>query len=97
MQVNDALIDKLGDLAKLQFAGEERTAILGDLSRILTFVEKINELDTDGVEPLIHITEAVNRLRDDLPAAPLSLDAVLRNAPDKDTDYIRSPKPIERE
>jgi aspartyl-tRNA(Asn)/glutamyl-tRNA(Gln) amidotransferase subunit C len=92
MQVDDALIDKLCGLSMLSFDGQARTAIRQDLNKILDFVEQINKLDTDAVAPLIHMTHEVNHFRADEPQQTISHEEALRNAPKKDSDYIRVPK-----
>ncbi|MCE3008489.1 MAG: Asp-tRNA(Asn)/Glu-tRNA(Gln) amidotransferase subunit GatC [Bacteroidetes bacterium] len=92
MKIDDALINKLGDLAKLSFPDERREALKADLTRMLDFVEKIKELDTEGIAPLIHISEATNVWRADSVYQELSHEEALRNAPKKDSDYFRVPK-----
>ena len=87
MEVNEALLDHLAHLSKLSFEGSEKEAIRQDLQRMITFVDKLSELDTTGVEPLIFMSNEVNRLRND--------DA-LRNAPKKDSDYFRIPKVLDK-
>lgn len=69
----------------------------GDMDKILGFVDKINELDLEGVEPLIYLSEERNVLRADASKSILSKDEALKNAPDKDTDYFRVPKVLKRE
>jgi aspartyl-tRNA(Asn)/glutamyl-tRNA(Gln) amidotransferase subunit C len=99
MQVTDALIDKLCSLAKLDpTAGGEagRVALRGALERMLGFVEAINRLDTDGVEPLIHMNDAVNQFRTDEPQASITHQQALANAPRHDSDYIRVPKVLDK-
>lgn len=92
MQVNDALIDKLCSLSMLSFEGTEREAIKQDLKKILDFVEQINQLDTEAVAPLIHLTHEVNHFRADEPRQTITHAEALQNAPKKDSDYIRVPK-----
>ena len=65
MDINNEMIDKLADLAKLEFSKEEKEKLKGDLSKITEFIEKLNELNTDHVEPLIFMTNEVNVLRAD--------------------------------
>jgi aspartyl-tRNA(Asn)/glutamyl-tRNA(Gln) amidotransferase subunit C len=97
MEISDPLIDKLSDLCKLEFQGEQREAIRRDLNKMLDFVEKITELDTEAVEPLIHITEATNITRQDVPELNITRAEALANAPDRDSDYFRVPKFVEKE
>lgn len=93
MQVDDALIDKLERLSKLKFDTEDtRNEIKNDLSKILDFMEKLNELNTDGVEPLIYINEEVNVMRSDEVKYYITKDEALSNAPMKNKDFILVPK-----
>jgi aspartyl-tRNA(Asn)/glutamyl-tRNA(Gln) amidotransferase subunit C len=94
MQVNDELIDKLATLARLDFASDEKDEIKKDLGRILDFVEKINELDLENVEPLIFMSSDVNVLREDEVKIDITKDDALRNAPKHDSDYFKVPKVI---
>ncbi|CAG0911868.1 unnamed protein product, partial [Cyprideis torosa] len=64
----------------------------GDMNKMLNFVDKINELDLDGVEPLAYMSDEVNILRADEVKQEITHDDALKNAPDKDTDYFRVPK-----
>ncbi|HWJ90174.1 MAG TPA: Asp-tRNA(Asn)/Glu-tRNA(Gln) amidotransferase subunit GatC, partial [Flavisolibacter sp.] len=66
MLVDDALIDKLSRLAMLQFSEDERASIKADLQKMIGFVDKLKELDTAGVEPLLHMSSNVNVLREDI-------------------------------
>ncbi len=92
MEVNNELIDKLALLARLEFDATSRDAIKKDLQNILGFVEKINELQLDKVEPLIYITDEVNVLRDDAVKQTISHEEAMMNVPVKDSDYIKVPK-----
>lgn len=92
MQVDNELIDKLANLSKLEFNTNEKNEIKEDLSKILSFMEKLNELSTEGVEPLIYINEAVNVVRDDVVNYPITKKEALANAPLKNEDYIKVPK-----
>ncbi|MBS1918523.1 MAG: Asp-tRNA(Asn)/Glu-tRNA(Gln) amidotransferase subunit GatC [Bacteroidetes bacterium] len=94
MEVNDALIDNLANLARLQFDDAEKEGIKKDLQRMITFVEKLNELDTTGVEPLLHMSDEVNVLREDVPNGSVSREEALKNAPSTDGVYFKVPKVI---
>jgi aspartyl-tRNA(Asn)/glutamyl-tRNA(Gln) amidotransferase subunit C len=96
MDISNELIDKLADLAKLDFNAEEKEAVRTDLEKILGFVESLNEVDTDGVEPLIFMNDAVNILREDEVNQEITHEEALRNAPAKDSDYFRVPKFLEK-
>lgn len=96
MQVNEELVDRIATLAKLEFNGEQKREIISDLNRIISFVEKLNELDTTGVEPLVYMTDEANVLRADVAQKIISHEDALRNAPDHDSDFFRVPKVIAR-
>ena len=97
MEVNDALVDNLAKLARLQFNAEEKEIIKKDLQRMIHFVDKLNELDTEGVQPLIHMTEAVNILREDEVQGSITREEGLKNAPDTDGIFFKVPKVISKE
>ncbi|MFN7593205.1 MAG: Asp-tRNA(Asn)/Glu-tRNA(Gln) amidotransferase subunit GatC [Bacteroidota bacterium] len=96
MKVDDQLVDKISDLARLEFLGEEKEQIKKDLQQILGFVEKLNEVNLDHIEPLVYITDEVNILRDDVAEEHVSKEQALRNVPLKDSDYIKVPKVIKK-
>jgi aspartyl-tRNA(Asn)/glutamyl-tRNA(Gln) amidotransferase subunit C len=83
---------KLADIAKLELSDLEADALLGDLGKMLGFVDKVRALDLDGVEPLVYMTDRENVLREDLPTDPLSHAEALRGAPGADSDYFRVPR-----
>jgi aspartyl-tRNA(Asn)/glutamyl-tRNA(Gln) amidotransferase subunit C len=83
---------KLADIAKLELSDLEADALLGDLDKMLGFVDKVRALDLDGIEPLVYMTDRENVLREDLPTDPLSHAEALRGAPGADSDYFRVPR-----
>ncbi len=96
MEVNDQMVDKLANLARLQFNAQEKEGIKNDLQRMIKFVEKLNELDTTGVEPLLHMSEAVNVLRDDEVKGGIATVDGLKNAPLHDEQFFKVPKVIKK-
>ena len=96
MQVDDALVDKLATLAHLHFNTGEKEAIKGDLQKMIGFIDKLQELDTTGVEPLMHMSDAVNVLREDVPGAMLTTEQALHNATQHDGHYFQVPKVIKK-
>jgi aspartyl-tRNA(Asn)/glutamyl-tRNA(Gln) amidotransferase subunit C len=96
MDISNELINKLADLAKLHFEGEEKEQIKNDLNKIVSFVDKLSELNTQHVEPLIFMSDAVNVLRTDSVKQELSHHDALINAPKKDSDYFRVPKFLDK-
>ena len=96
MQVDDALIDKLSRLAMIDFDEEEREEIKKDLEKMIGFVDKLKELDTTGVEPLLHMTSNINILREDVPGDMLPREEALKNAPNHDDQFFEVPKVIKK-
>lgn len=96
MEVNDQLVDKLAHLSRLQFTDTEKTGIKNDLQRMIGFVEKLNELDLAGVEPLLHMSPEVNVLREDEIRGSVSRAEALRNAPLHDEQFFKVPKVIKK-
>jgi aspartyl-tRNA(Asn)/glutamyl-tRNA(Gln) amidotransferase subunit C len=96
MEVNDALIDKLTGLARLEFNAVEKEEIRKDLQRMILFVEKLGELDTTGVEPLLHMSSETNVLREDILQGSVSREAALASAPATDGTYFKVPKVIRK-
>lgn len=88
-------IRSLAHLARLEFNEATEQAMLTDLNKILNWVDKLRELNTDNIEPLIHMSEEVNVMRDDVAQNTVSHEAALQNAPKKDSDYFRVPKVME--
>ena len=96
MEVNDALIEKLAHLSRLKFDDAEKAAIKNDLQSMISFVEKLNELDTTGVEPLIHMSENINVLREDEVKVSITREEALKNAPLHDDRFFKVPKVIKK-
>ena len=96
MEVNDALIDNLAKLSRLSFNEEEKQVIKKDLEKMIGFVDKLKELDTSGVEPLLHMSDAVNVLRDDEVKGSVSRQEALANAPETDGNFFLVPKVIKK-
>jgi len=96
MEVNDLLIDKLAGLSHLRFDEAEKKEIMADLQEMITFVEKLKEVNTDGVEPLLHMSDNVNILRDDTVEGSVSREEGLKNAPATDGIFFKVPKVIKK-
>lgn len=94
MNVNDELVDKLANLARLHFNAEETEEIKNDLQKMIGFIDKLNELDTTGVEPLLHMSDNVNVLREDEVTGMISREDAFRNAPLHDEEFFKVPKVI---
>ena len=96
MEVNDALIDKLALLARLEIVPEERERLKSDLQKMIAFVEQLQSLDTEGEEPVLQMSSNTDVLRDDLEKHSLSREEALKNAPQTDGQYFMVPKVISK-
>ncbi|MFM2017099.1 MAG: Asp-tRNA(Asn)/Glu-tRNA(Gln) amidotransferase subunit GatC [Bacteroidota bacterium] len=96
MKVDSKTVRDIAHLARLEFDAQGEDKMITDMNRMIGFVEKLSELNTDGIEPLIYMTDEVNRLRDDEVKEPLPHKAVLMNAPKHDSDYFKVPKVVDK-
>ena len=96
MEINEALVDKLAHLARLNFDAAAKEDIRNDLQKMIQFIEKLNEVDTTGVEPLLHMSSNVNILRSDEVKGSISREAGLKNAPVHDEQFFKVPKVIKK-
>ena len=94
MEVNEQLIDELAALSRLEFSPTEKTAIAEDLRRMIRFVEKLQELDTTGVEPVLDMSDTSNSYREDIVQGQVSREAALQNAPSAESGFFTVPKVI---
>ena len=94
MKIDDALINKLAHLSRLEFSQQEKHEIRNDLQQMLSFIDKLNELDTTGVEPLLHMTANKNIFRSDEVKGEIGREQVFRNAPLHDNEFFKVPKVI---
>lgn len=92
MNITRKDIEKLAHLSRLELTEEELVAMESDMNKMLQFVDKINALNLEGIEPLAYMSDEVNVLRADDVKQDISHEDALKNAPDKDTDYFRVPK-----
>ena|SRR5687767_7070585 len=95
-KIDKETVDQIAHLARLEFNDKDKEEIIKDLNNMLAFVEKLNELNTDGVEPLIYMTDEVNHLREDEPRLEITQKEALQNAPKHDSDYFKVPKVVEK-
>lgn len=94
MEVTDKLVDNLAHLSRLAFNEHDKQEIKKDLQKMIAFVDKLNELDTSNVKPLLHMSENVNMLREDDVRGSVSREEALLNAPEKNEKYFKVPKVI---
>jgi aspartyl-tRNA(Asn)/glutamyl-tRNA(Gln) amidotransferase subunit C len=96
MKVNDKLVERLAHLSRLEFDAEAKIKMKSDFEKILDFVDQLESVDTDGIEPLVYMSSETNVLRVDKVKGEVSQQDALKNAGGKDTDYIRVPKVIKQ-
>ena len=87
-------VEYIAKLARLQFSDSEKIRLSEELNKILLYMDKLNELDTEGVEPLSHPVEIVNVMRPDETSPSLSPEEALKNAPSRQGNFFRVPKVI---
>ena len=96
MKIDRELILKLEKLARLELSEEQRVKMIDDLNEMLQMVNKLDELNLENVEPLLHMSSQYNVTREDKVGIPLDKNEALSNAPDSDGDYFRVPKLIKK-
>ena len=95
MEINRATLDKIAHLARLEFNECEAEQMMRDMTEIVTWVEKLKEVNTEGIEPLTSMSHEINAFREDQASPQLSHDRALSQAPKHDDGYFRVPKVIE--
>lgn len=95
MKITRELLDKIAHLARLEVHEQDAEKMMADMSAIITWVEKLNEVDTTGVEPLTTMSTEVNAFREDIAENKFTHEQALHNAPKKAGDYFSVPKVIE--
>ena len=93
--ISDEIIEYVGILAKLELSGEEREQAKADMGRMLDYIDKLNELDTDGVEPMSHVFSVNNVFREDTVTNGDDRDNMLKNAPEAKDGSYQVPKTVE--
>ncbi len=95
MKITKEVLDKIAHLARLELNEADAEKMMQDMSAILTWVDKLNEVDTTGVEPLTTMSTEVNAFREDIAENKFTLDQALSNAPSKEGNYFSVPKVID--
>ncbi len=96
MKVSEETVKHIAHLARLEFEGENKLAMQQDLESIISFMDVLQEVPTDNVEPLIFMNDEVNKLREDIAVNTVTQAEALKNAPKKDSDYFRIPKVLDK-
>ena len=95
-KIDTKTVDQVAHLARLEFDEQAKAEIISDMNNMLAFVDKLNELNTDNIEPLVYMTDEVNVLREDEVKVEMTQKEALMNAPKKDSDYFKVPKVVEK-
>jgi aspartyl-tRNA(Asn)/glutamyl-tRNA(Gln) amidotransferase subunit C len=96
MTIDKETVEKVAHLARLELAEDEKDKMIEDMSKILGFMAKLNEIDTSGIEPLVYMTNEINVLREDVIKQEITHKEALQNAPKHDEDYFLVAKVIEK-
>jgi len=88
-------VEHVANLARLELSDEEKTTFAGQLNAILKYAEKLNELNTDGIEPTSHVLPLANVMREDEVKPSLPIEKVLLNAPEEEDGQIKVPAVLE--
>jgi aspartyl-tRNA(Asn)/glutamyl-tRNA(Gln) amidotransferase subunit C len=96
MKVNREIVDRLAQLSRLEFSEQEKVEIERDLEKILSFMEQLNEINTDGIEPLVYVNEMENIFREDVVVQTIEKSELLKNAPLPDENFFKVPKVIQQ-
>jgi aspartyl-tRNA(Asn)/glutamyl-tRNA(Gln) amidotransferase subunit C len=96
MIIDKETVDKIAQLARLELTAGETGEMIKDMSQILDFMAKLNELDTAGVEPLVYMTDEINVFRDDEVKQVITTQEALQNAPKHNDEYFLVAKVIEK-
>ena len=94
MKITDQTVENLAKLSRLKFEGDDKENMRNDLENILEMCEKLSTVNTDGIEPLIYMTDSHTILRPDSISQEITHEEALKNAPKKDSDFFRVPKVI---
>ncbi|MFA9378106.1 MAG: Asp-tRNA(Asn)/Glu-tRNA(Gln) amidotransferase subunit GatC [Lachnotalea sp.] len=93
--ITDETIEYVGILAKLELSDEEKVQAKHDMANMLDYIDMLNELDTEGVEPMSHVFPVNNVFREDVVTNGDDRDQILANAPDKKDGSFKVPKTVE--
>jgi aspartyl-tRNA(Asn)/glutamyl-tRNA(Gln) amidotransferase subunit C len=95
MLISDAQVEHVARLARLALSAEEKQRFTEQLNAILTYMEQLNAVPTEGIEPTAHVLELANVFRDDTVRKTLAADAALANAPEAAHQYFVVPRIVE--
>lgn len=96
MNIDKETVEKVAHLARLELAEDEKEKMIADMNKILGFMDKLNQIDTSGIEPLVYMTNEINTTREDVIKQEITHEEALLNAPKHDKDYFLVAKVIEK-
>jgi aspartyl-tRNA(Asn)/glutamyl-tRNA(Gln) amidotransferase subunit C len=96
MTIDKETVEKVAHLARLELAEDEKDQMIQDMSKILGFMDKLNEINTSGIEPLVYMTNEINVVRQDVVKQEITHEEALQNAPKHDGSYFLVAKVIEK-
>ncbi|MBL0147073.1 MAG: Asp-tRNA(Asn)/Glu-tRNA(Gln) amidotransferase subunit GatC [Chitinophagaceae bacterium] len=96
MEVTNEIVEKIAHLARLHVPDAEKEAVKNDLQQMIQFVDKLNELDTSGIQPLLHMSQNVNIIREDEVKGSITIREALQNANVNDGVFFKVPKVIKK-
>lgn len=94
-KITDETMEYIGILAKLELDEAEREQAKIDISRMLEYMDSLNELNTDGIEPMSHIFSVTNVFREDEVSSQEDTEHILANAPERKETYFKVPKAVQ--
>lgn len=95
MAITHKDVEHVAKLARLELSVKEQDQFTEQLNAILSYAEKLNELDTEHILPTTHVLKLVNVMRDDVTRPSLTIEQVMRNAPEEEDDQFRVPAVLE--
>lgn len=95
MKITEKDVEHVAQLARLHLAPDDLTVMTRQMDAMLGYVDKLNELNTDGVEPMAHAVPMSNAFREDNIEMSIGIERALQNAPESDESCFRVPKVIE--
>lgn len=95
MKITEEMVDYVSILSRLKLPPEEKAAMTGELEKIVSYMDVLNQLDTEGVEPLSHVFPLKNVMRPDVVVPSQDRSELLQNAPGQDAEAFLVPKTVE--
>lgn len=94
VNIDTDTLERIAHLSRLHLSEEDKPVMLESMNRIIGWMEQLNEVDTEGVEPLYHMTENENVMRADEVKGQFTQKEALKNAPKQDGEFFRVPKVV---